>query len=271
MAGMELPPNLGPKLGEVKSNLQSWSLAAWVSFWGFIPITLLALAALPQSVKEGWFILNTAHPERLSAWFLSSYTHSQLYPHLAGNLAVYFITLLMIFSFENRHRRFRLLAGWSFLAVPLVSSLLTILFWGYLGVSTSGQGFSAVNGALLAYAMFIFIVWGLEDRLEVFDHPEWFGGARFRFFVLQLLLTIMLVLVMVMGLLTGVFMDLGGSVSNGIAHFGGYVTSLAVLFVFDERTERRRYFDTMLGLSILVGVIAYAYYLVLLVRLVTVA
>jgi len=63
-------------------------------------------------------------------------------------------------------------------------------------------------------------------------------------------------------------MDIGGSVSNGIAHFGGYVTSLLVLLAFDEKAERRRYFDIMLGLSILAGVVAYTYYLILITRLV---
>jgi len=268
MAGPELPPHFRSKIDLVKSNLASWTPFEWIFFWGFIPALLFVVYTLPQPVTDAWFILNTSSPGTISPWFLSSYTHSQLYPHLAGNLAFYFITLLMIFAFENRKRRFWLASSWALVGVPLVSSLLTILFWGLLGIPTTGQGFSAVNGAFLAYAMFIFIVWGLEDRLGVFDHPEGFGGSRLRFVVLQLLITIMLVLVMVMGLVTGVFMDLGGEVSNGIAHFGGYVTSLLVLFLFDERTERRRFFDTILGLSILVGVLAYAYYLVLLVSLV---
>jgi membrane associated rhomboid family serine protease len=71
-----------------------------------------------------------------------------------------------------------------------------------------------------------------------------------------------------MGLLSGIFMDAGGSVTNGIAHFGGFITSLVVLFVFDIRTEERRYFDTMLGTAILIGIFWYGYYLVNLIKVV---
>jgi hypothetical protein len=261
-------PDYRLKIGQIKSNLKNWGPYDWAIFWIFVPALLLLVYALPQDIRDAYLILNTSELWKVQTLFLSSYTHSQLYPHLLGNLTFYFVVLAMIFAFEENRRRFRIMAAWSFLAVPFVSSFLTILFWGLLGRNTVGQGFSAVNGAFLAYAMFIFVVWGVQDRLEVFDHPEWFGGGRYRFFILKILLTVMLVLIMVMGLLSGVFMDVGGSVSNGIAHFGGYVTCLLVLFVFDERTERRRYFDAMLGVSILAGIIAYAYYLILLIRLV---
>ena len=167
----------------------------------------------------------------------------------------------MIFLFENNKRRFRILAGWSFLIVPLISSSLTIILWGIFGRNTTGQGFSAIIGAFLAYAMFIFVIWGIQDKLEVFDHPELFTGAKACYFVLQFMLTIVLLLIVLMGLLLGIFTDAGGSVSNGIAHFGGFITGLMVLLLFDLKTEGRRYFDTMLGASILVGILWYGLYL----------
>ncbi|MDD1668229.1 MAG: hypothetical protein LUO97_00365, partial [Methanomicrobiales archaeon] len=83
----------------------------------------------------------------------------------------------MIFAFESNPRRFRLMAGWSFLIVPFVSSFLTFGFWDLLGSHTAGQGFSAINGALLAYAIFIFSVWGMSEFLEIVDHPEMFQGS----------------------------------------------------------------------------------------------
>jgi hypothetical protein len=268
MAGWVPPASFLSKIEQVKSNFRNWRSSEWVIFWGIIPALLLVVYALPQTIKDDYFILNTVYPWNLQTWFLSSYTHSQLYPHLVGNLAFYFIVLLMIFAFEDNRRRFRLVASWAFLVVPVISSVLTVSFWSLLGRNVTGQGFSAVIGALLAYAMFIFVIWGIQDRLPVFDRPELFAGSRIRFLVLQVLLTIMLVLIMVMGLLSGTFMDAGGSVSNGIAHFGGYVTSLIVLFLFDESTERRRYFDAMLGISILAGIATYVFYLALILRLV---
>jgi hypothetical protein len=268
MAEVAAPVQLRAGLDRVTSNLRRWSSADWLLFWVVIPAILLIIYALPQEIRDTYFVLNTAHLQMVQTIFLSSYTHSQLFPHLLWNLAFYFVVLAMIFAFEDNRRRFRIMAGWAFLAVPIVSSVLTILFWGFLGRTTTGQGFSAVVGALLAYAMFIFVVWALQDKLPVFDHPEEFAGDRIRFLVLQVLLAIMLVLIMVMGLMTGIFNDAGGSVTNGIAHFGGYVSSLVILFLFDERTARRRYFDAILGSSIAVGIATYLYYLVLIVRLV---
>lgn len=256
------------KLRQLLSNLKVWNPSDWFLFWIIVPAFLLLIYALPQEIRDAYFVLNTSEPWKLQTIFLSSYTHSQLYPHLLGNLAFYFVVLLMIFAFEDNRRRFWIMAGWSFLAVPFVSSFLTILFWGLLGRSTTGQGFSAIVGALLAYAISIFVIWGIGDELEVFDHPEFFTGSRIRYSILKILLIIILGLIVVMGLLSGVFMDAGGSVSNGIAHFGGFITSLIVLLVLDIRTEKRRFFDTMLGIAIVIGVFWYGYYLLNLIAIV---
>ena len=258
----------GMKYNQVQSNLRAWRPSEWVLFWGLVPAVLLGIYALPQGIRNDNLILNTLYPWRLQTWFLSSYTHSQLYPHLLGNLAFYFVTLLMIFAFESDRRRFSLIASLSFCVVPFISSLLTVILWGAFGANTTGQGFSAINGAFLAYAMFIMVVWGLQEILPVFDHPESFPGGRTHLRFSQVLLAFMVMLVMVMGLLTGLFTVAGGSVTNGIAHFGGYVTSLLVLFILDASTAKRRYFDTILGVSIFIGTVAYLYYLILIVQLV---
>jgi hypothetical protein len=269
MAEWVPPAQLLPRLDQLKSNLRRWKPLEWVLFWGVVPAILLLVFALPQAVRDEYLILNTVSPWRVQTWFLSSYAHSQLYPHLAGNLAFYLIVLLMIFAFEDNRRRFWLLAGWSFLVVPFMSSLLTILFWDFIGRTTTGQGFSAITGALLAYAIFIFVVWGIGEKLGVFDNPALFTGSRARYLVVKILLAVILALIVVMGLESGVFMDVGGSVSNGIAHFGGFITSLVLLLVFDLKYERRRYFDTMLAAAILVGVFWYGLYLARLVKVVT--
>jgi len=268
---MEGPgPNIGYsiKLEQIRSNLKNWDLYEWVIFWVVIPALLFVIYLLPQGIKDSYFILDTQNLWQLQTFLLSSYTHSQLYPHLIGNLAFYFVVLMMIFIFENNKRRFRILAGWSFLIVPFISSSLTIILWGIFGRNTTGQGFSAIVGALLAYAMFIFIIWGLQEKLEVFDHPEFFTGSRIRYNILKILLMVILALIVVMGLLSGIFMDAGGSVTNGIAHFGGFITSLIVIFVFDIRTEERRYFDTMLAAAIIVGIFWYGYYLLVLIGII---
>jgi membrane associated rhomboid family serine protease len=43
---------------------------------------------------------------------------------------------------------------------------------------------------------------------------------------------------------------MGKSTSNGIAHFGGFITGLIVFLVYDTRTEQRKYFPLTLGIAI---------------------
>ena len=268
MAKWVPPAQLQPKIVQARANLRRWRLVEWVVFYVLVPAILLLVYALPQPVRDGWFILNTTSMGRIPTWFLSSYSHSQLYPHLAGNLAFYLVTLLMIFSFEDNRLRFWLVSSVALCLVPFISSFLTAGFWGLLGKTTTGQGFSAIDGAFLAYAMFIFVIWGIGDGLGDFDHPEYFTGSERRFNLSRILLGLILALIVVMGIQFGIFMDTGGSVVNGIAHFGGYITSLAALWIFDLKTEKRKFFDGLLGTSILIGIFWYAFYLDLLIRFV---
>jgi len=256
------------KLEQIRSNLKNWNFYEWILFWVAIPALLFVVYSLPQSIKDEYFILNTENLWRVQTFLFSSYTHSQLYPHLIGNIAFYFIVMLMIFAFEDNKRRFWIVASWSLFIVPFISSSLTIILWSIFNRTVTGQGFSAINGAFLAYAMFIFVIWGIGDTLENFDHPEYFTGSKSRYNFLRILLGLLLALIVIMGIQFGVFADAGGSVVNGIAHFGGYITSLAVLLMFDQKTEERRYFDRLLGTSILIGIFWYVIYLMILVHFV---
>lgn len=261
-------PNYVSKINQVKKNLKNWNFSEWVIFWVAIPTLLFVVYALPQNIKDAYFILDTQNLWRVQTFLLSSYTHSQFYPHLIENLAFYFVVLLMIFLFENNKRRFWILACWSLFIVPPISSSLTIILWDIFGGNTTGQGFSAIIGAFLAYAMFIFIIWGIHDEIEVFDDPDFIPRSKLRFQLSKILITVMLVLIVVMGFISGIFTDVGGAISNGIAHFGGFITSLIVLLVYDIQTEKRGYFDTMLGTSILIGIFGYGYYLFNLIKIV---
>ena len=98
------------KIEQIKSNFRNWNFYEWIVFWVMIPVFLFVVYSLPQPIKDNWFILNTANLGRLHTYFLNAYTHSQLYPHLVGNLAFYFVTILMIFAFEGRRSRFWIVA-----------------------------------------------------------------------------------------------------------------------------------------------------------------
>ena len=166
--------------------------------WRYRAILVL-IYALPQEIKNTYFILNSANLWNLQSWFLSGYTHSELYPHLETNVVVYFIALIGLFSFENNRRRFWIMAGNSFLIVPLIASLLTMGLFHLLGMGVNAQGFSAVVASLVAYSIISLVLWMLSDRLNDFDRPLLFR-SRMLFFLLCGLLTVMLALIIVGGL-----------------------------------------------------------------------
>lgn len=254
------------KIEQLKQNLAGWSSVYWLTFFVFIPLLLLLVFALPQPVKADYFIFHTANLTRLQTYLLSSYTHSEFSPHLVGNLALYLIAMSAIFAFETSQRRFRLMAGVALLFVPAICSFLTIGFWRLFAADTSMQGFSGIDAAFLAYALMAGVTWSLAGRLKLFDHPEQFAGSRARFCLINGLLTLMLVFIVFEGILFGQFASTGTAISNGIAHFGGFITGLIVFLVYDLVSERRRAFDLTLGVSILMGLFIYVYYLIWIVR-----
>ena len=265
MGNSEISYDFTEKLVQLKTNLKSWTLLEWVLFFIIIPAILFLIYALPQEIKNSYFILNTSEILRLQTYFLFGYTHSQLYPHLMGNVIVYLITLVAIFSFENNKRRFWIMAGRSFLLVPIITSLLTMGLFNFIGIGINSQGFSAVVAAFIAYVFVSIVLWILGDKLEDFDHPELFK-SRLLFYFLCGLLTIMLALIIVGGLSLGIFMNTGESTSNGIAHFGGFIIGIIVFWVFDILTEQRKYFQMTLGIAIGMGILWYGNYLVTLIH-----
>jgi hypothetical protein len=260
MGYKEITGDLRTKAGQLKANLGSWTIFEWALFYVIIPGLLVVIYLLPLGIRDSYFILNTGEIGNLQTWFLNSYTHSELYPHLVGNVMIYFCALLVIFSFENDKRRFRVMAGSSFLLVPVISSLLTIGLFHLLRLQVRSQGFSAIVAAFLAYMFVIIVIWILGDKLEDFDHPE-YSRSLVLFYLMCSLLTVILALIIVEGLTLGLFMNVGDSTNNGIAHFGGFITGLIVFLGYDIRTERRKYFHMTLGIAIAMGIVWYGNYL----------
>ena len=113
--------------------------------------------------------------------------------------------------------------------------------------------------------MISIVLWMLGDMLEGFDHPEYFR-SRLLFFVMCGLLTVVLALIIVGGIDLGLFLNAGGSTSNGIAHFGGFITLLILFLLYDVRTEKRRYFQMTFGMAVGMGILWYGNYLFTLIR-----
>ncbi|WAC04921.1 MAG: hypothetical protein OS112_10795 [Methanoregula sp.] len=254
------------KSDQLKNNLKAWSSPVWVFFFGFIPFLLLLVFALPQDIKEKTLIFHTSNLLNLHTLVLNEYTHSQLFPHMIGNMVFYYITILAIFAFENNRKRFFLIAGVSLLLVPVICSFLTLGLWHFFGSDTSGQGFSGINAAFLAYALMIFVTWFLSGKLEQFDHKEAFAGAVWRYYISYIFMTIMVALIVLIGILESQFMPAGNTISNGIAHFGGFITGLIVFLLYDILTEKRKNFDLIVIISIIIGIFYYTDYLIRIVR-----
>ena len=185
--------------------------------------------------------------------------------HLVSNVMVYLTALIALFSFESSKRRFWIMAGTSLLLVPVVASLLTIGLFYFLGMGVNSQGFSAIVASLIGYSIISLVLWMLGNRLEDFDHPGMFR-SRMLFFFLCGLLTIILALIIVAGLSLGQFIDTGESTSNGIAHFGGFITGMIAFLLYDILTEQRRYFQMTLGFAIVMGILWYGNYLGILIK-----
>ena len=265
MGDQKFSTDFTQKIDQIKTNLKSWTIPEWVFFIVIIPAILFLIYTIPQDIKNSYFILNTTDFGNLQTWFLFSYTHSQLYPHLVSNVIVYLIAVIALFSLEDNKRRFWTMAGSTFLIVPIITSILTIGLFHFLRIGINSQGFSAVVAALIAYSIISLILWRLGDKLEDFDHPQLFR-SRMLFLFLCGLLTIMLALIIVGGLSLGIFISTGESTSNGIAHFGGFITGVLVFWVFDTLTEQRKYFQMTLGIAIGMGILWYGNYLVTLIH-----
>jgi len=265
MGKPELSSDFTVKLDQLKTNLKSWTFPEWAFFFVIIPVVLFLIYLIPHEIKDTYFILNTGEPWRLQTYFLNSYTHSQLYPHLVGNVTVYLLALAAVFSFENNRRRFRVMAGCSFVIVPIITSLLTTGLFHFLGLEVRSQGFSGIVAAFIAYMFVSIVLWILGDTLEDFDHPE-YSRSLIQFYLMCGLLTFVLALIVVEGLNLGLFMNVGDSANNGIAHFGGFITGLIVFLVYDTYTEKRRYFHMTLGIALGMGILWYGNYLFTLVK-----
>ncbi len=260
MGDTEISGDFRTKLSQLKINLGSWTIPEWILFFIAIPGILVVISLLSQGIRDSYFILNTGEIWKLQTWFLSNYTHSELYPHLVSNLVVYLFAILAIFSFENDRHRFRVMAAISFLLVPIISSLLTIGLFHFLGFHVQSQGFSAIAAAFIAYMFISIILWILGDTLGDFDHPE-YSRSPILFYLMCGLLTFILALIVVEGLNLGLFMNVGNSTNNGIAHFGGFMTSLTAFLIYDIKTRQRKYFHMTLCIAIVMGIVWYGNYL----------
>jgi hypothetical protein len=172
--------------------------------------------------------------------------------------------MLAIFSFEDNKKRFRAMILIAFVIIPVIASILTLVFWHLLGRTTASQGFSGINAALIAYALMTFIMWAYHDFLPYFEHPDLSTGRKkVVYYIVIGLLSIVFIAVSLHGLQQGFFIDTGTAVSNGIAHFGGFITGLTAFLIYDFFIEKgNQNFDALFFFAIIAVVIIYIPYLI---------
>jgi hypothetical protein len=263
MEDRELREAVRRRYNQILTNVKSRSILTYAFFLVVIPVLLFGIFLLPQAIKDNFLIFNTAFPLNLQTYLLNEYTHS-VFTHFSGNVLFYLVMMLAIFCFEDNRKRFWTMMALAFIVVPVIASLLTVGFWYLLGRTTASQGFSGINAALVAYALMVFIMWLYHDFLSYFEHPDLSTGRKkIKYYIIIGLLSFVFGIVCLYGLQQGFFIDMGTSVSNGIAHFGGFVTGAIGFLLFDLFIERRnQVFDALFLIAIIAVVFFYIPYLV---------
>ncbi|PKL64034.1 MAG: hypothetical protein CVV32_10245 [Methanomicrobiales archaeon HGW-Methanomicrobiales-3] len=262
MGKQELIAGVKERSSQISNNLKSWSKFEWVLFFVIIPLLLFVVFLLPQNVKDVYLIFNTTEIFQVHTIILHAYTHST-FDHLIGNVTFYIFVLAVIFLFENDKKRFWILMGCAFLLVPVINAVFTFIFWNFLNKDTTSQGFSGIAATLSAYALMAFIFWGLHDVMPMFRNTTKLKGREYiGYTVMCVLLAIVIGCIILFGFQLGQFISGENVVSNGIAHFSGFIVGLLVLFLYDILQEDRIInFDVMFAISILMGLYMYIPYL----------
>jgi hypothetical protein len=267
MGKKELITGFQERYAQVISNLKSWSYFEWFFFFILIPLLLFLVFLLPQNFKDSFLIFNTSELFKVQTFLVNEYTHSE-FNHIMGNVKFYLIAILAIFAFEDNKKRFWIMVSSAFLLVPIIAALLTVFFWNMISRSTVSQGFSGIDAALSAYAIMVFLFWSMHDAMPLFKQSIKYTDRRiWGYTIMCVLVAIFFSLVISFGLQLGFFIDGGNAISNGIAHFGGFITGLIVLLFFDLISENRNLnFDVIFGLSIVIGIYVYIPYLMKLIE-----
>jgi hypothetical protein len=131
-----------------EKTVLKWKKLDHLLFFVFIPIVLISIFLLPNTVKD-IFILLPSSPTAISVFF-SNYTHSD-FSHLINNLIGYIIIIFLLFHLETNKRIFYINSFLIFIALPIISSLLIM----YLIPNIPPvQGFSAIVSGFVGYLIY---------------------------------------------------------------------------------------------------------------------
>lgn len=257
------------RISQIVTNIKSWTKYEWIFFFVIVPLFLYFVFLLPQNFKDSYLVLNTSEIFKVQTYILNEYTHSE-FSHFIGNVKFYLIAIFVIFAFENDKKRFWTIIGCAFLLVPVIATFLTVIFWNLISRNAMSQGFSGITAALTAYALMVFLFWALHDIMLLFKPSTQIKGRQYiGYTIMCILVASILSMIISIGLQLGAFLDAGSAVSNGIAHFGGFITGLIVLLLYDLIPKNRNLnIDLIFGFSIIIGICFYIPYLMKLIQII---
>ena len=136
------------KIRQINPILKNWSRLCWLVYFLFIPVFLLVLFILPDSIKQ-YLVLQSNNPSLLSVFF-NHYTHIN-FIHVLNNIFIYLITSFLIFNIETNKKRFFLVTLLFFLFLPFIVSFILLLL---IPSNFYMLGFSAINASFIGYLIF---------------------------------------------------------------------------------------------------------------------
>lgn len=181
-----------------------------------VPLALLFVYLLPFGIKTQFFTLHLDHPMILT--LLTSAFNHDLYSHFAANVFYYAIVLSAILVIETNLRRFQYMALVMFTAVPILSSVATIVYFAGSGF---GQmlGFSGIVSGFLGYLIYLII----EKMYQV--TPITKPHALFTWASISILIVFSAALS-----IGAVSLYQVGHLSNGGGHLVGYLAGLVLAY-----------------------------------------
>lgn len=265
-----------------KSAIKSWVWYYWLFFYGIIPAFILAIPLIkkftlslvgpqtpPLDFVNQTFILNMNNPTFLSM-FLANYTHIEI-THLCSNLLFYFLSISIIFLIEKNKKTFVNTSVLFLTILPFFISIISILFFSTIKANNPiGYGFSGIVLAFLGYSMYLIckVVCETDINLEPNLWNNYTSAQKMRYFGFLIWYNLFFLLsIPILAIAAGGFIFSGGSLGNGIAHFGGYIFGLLIPICSTILQNRQiKNFEMTLLIQIIFTLGFYGIYLIFITR-----
>lgn len=146
--------------------------AADLAFIAAVPAVLVAVQLLPESLR-GALVLNYGSPGVVQV-YTTHFVHAG-FGHLAGNVAVYLVTVALVYLlllYADARRTFYAGFALVLLVVPFPVSALDLWLVGPTAGDLSTRGFSGLASAFVGFlpvAVFVFLRENLSQRVRVYE------------------------------------------------------------------------------------------------------